>query len=240
MAHMISRRLLATIGIAAVMLAAVVGLTACGSSGSSSTNTSTNASATSPSGAAAGGTGAGTTTTGRPGTPGGAFASRFKAMRECLQKNGITLPNHAPGQRPRGGPGGFLGGGSAGAGGGSAGGAGGPQLPSGVTRAQYEAALKKCGGAFPRGGAGAHRFQSPAFKQALTKFASCMRENGVNIPAPDTSGNGPIFDTKGIDTASSQFRAAESKCRSDLTGAFRRPGGAPPAGGASGGEASTG
>lgn len=234
MAHMISRRLLARIGIAAVILAAVVGLTACGSSSTNTntnTSTSTNASATSPSGSAAG---AGANATGRPGGPAGAFASRFKALRECLQKNGITLPKRAPGQRPRGGPGGFLGGG-AGAG---ANGAGGPPLPSGVTRAQYEAALKKCGGGTGHFLRAPKALDSPAFKQALTKFASCMHENGVNIPAPNTSGSGPVFDTKGIDTASSQFKAAEMKCRSDLAGAFRRPGGAPPAGGASGGEQS--
>ncbi len=71
------------------------------------------------------------------------------------------------------------------------------QLPKGVTRAQYEAAIKKCGGgSFAGRGA---RFNSPAYKAALTKFAACMRENGVNVPAPNTSGSGPIFDTKGLE-----------------------------------------
>ena len=156
-------------------------------------------------------------------------------MRECLQKNGITLPKRDPRpERPPGGAGGFLGGGAGGER---------PQLPKGVTRAQYEAALKKCGGgAFA--GRGGTRFKSPAFKAALTKFATCMRENGVNVPAPNTSGNGPIFNTKGIDTSSAQFKAAEAKCQSDLRGAFRRgpgaggsqsqwsaPGAAPPSSG---------
>lgn len=222
----ISRRTLATTGIAAVILAAVLGLTACGSSGSS-TSTSTNASATSPSGT---GGGTGTGTTGRPGGT-GAFASRFKAVRECLQKNGITLPKRTPGQH-QGGPGGFPGGGA-----GSGGNAGGPPLPSGMTRAQYESILKKCGGGgFSSGGftgGGTRRLQSPAFKQALTNFAACMRESGVHIPAPNTSGNGPIFDTKGIDTTSSQFRTAEAKCRSNLTAAFRHPGGTSSGGGGS-------
>ncbi len=206
-----NRRKLATSAIAVlVLLLACLVLAACGSS-SKSSSTSTSASATTP-------TGTGTTGTGAT----GAGVSRFKALRECLQKNGITLPKRTPGQRPPGGPGRFLGG------------AGGPQLPSGVTRAQYEAAIKKCGGgAFAGRGPGA-RLQSPAFKQALTKFAACMRENGVNVPAPNTSGKGPIFDTKGIDTASSQFRTAESKCRGELTSAFRRPGSAAPSGGSSG------
>ncbi len=207
------RRKLAIAATTSLVVALPLGLAACGGSGSTTT---TNASATTSSG------GTGTTGSG----PTGASAGRFKALRECLQKNGITLPQRTPGQRPPGGPagaGGFLGGGAGGAG---------PKLPSGVTRAQYEAAIKKCGGGAVAGGAAA-RLKSPAYLAALTKFAACMRENGVNVPAPNTSGNGPVFDTKGIDTSSSQFRAAESKCRSDLTSAFHRGSGAdrPPSGG---------
>src|SRR5271155_5613433 len=138
----------------AVLLLACLGLAACGSSSSSST--SSNASATSTNGA----TGA----TGRG-------AGRFAALRECLQKNGITLPKRTPGQRPPGGAGGFLGGRT-----------GAPQLPAGVKRAQYEAAIKKCGGAAFTGQGG--RISSPAFKAAAQKFAACMRENGVNLPEP--------------------------------------------------------
>jgi hypothetical protein len=147
-------------------------------------------------------------------------------VRECLKKEGITLPQRTPGQkRPSGGAGGFLGGGGAS-------GAAGPQLPKGVTRAQYEAALKKCrgGNSFGRGGAG--RFDSPTFKAALAKFATCLRQNGVNVPVPNTSGKGPVFDTKGIATSSAQFRTAEAKCQSDLSGAVRR---GPGAGGGAGG-----
>jgi hypothetical protein len=97
----------------------------------------------------------------------------------------------------------------------------GAQLPKGVTRTQYQAALKKCAGgaAFPR-----PRANSPASRQsltksaALTKFAACMRENGVKLAEPNTSGKGPIFKTTGIKTASTQFRAAERKCSAVLRG----------------------
>ena len=61
-----------------------------------------------------------------------------------------------------------------------------------------------------------------------------MRENGVNVPTPNISGNGPVFSTKGLDTSSAKFRAAEQKCSSLLR--IARPGaqGAPPAAGQSG------
>jgi hypothetical protein len=186
------------------VLLACVGLTACGGS-SNSSSTSATAAATSstatnpPAGAA---------------SPGG---GRFAALRECLAKNGITLPKRTPGQPPGGG-GGFLGGGAG----------GGPPLPAGVTRAQYEAAVKKCGGA-AFGGAGS-RIKSPAYKQAVAKFAACMRENGVKLPEPNTSGNGPIFNTKGVNTASAQFKAAQTKCRGDLPTLGRRGTGGGPAG----------
>jgi hypothetical protein len=144
-------------------------------------------------------------------------------LRECLAKDGVTLPRFKRGQRPAGG---FLGGNSG---------------PTGANRAKYEAALKKCGGSL-----GAGRFNgfagSAAAKQSLTKFATCMREHGVDLPTPNTSGNGPIFNTSRLNVAGEKFKAAESKCSSDLRGAFggRRgprggrvsPGGAPPGPGA--------
>jgi hypothetical protein len=191
-----------------VILLACLGLSACGGSSKSSSTSASVAAATTP-----GATGAK-----------GPDAGRFAAVRECLQKNGVTLPAFKPGQhgQPQArGP---------------FGGATGRQLPKGVNKAKYEAAVKKCGGGnfASRGGT---RFKSPAFKTALAKFATCMRENGVNVPAPNTSGSGPVFDTKGIDTSSAQFKAAEAKCQSDLSGAFRR---GPSAGGAGGNGAAPG
>jgi hypothetical protein len=186
----------AALGLVALLLVSL-GLAACGSSSSSSSSTTATASAS----------------TGTGGK--GPNAGRFAAVRECLQKNGVTLPAFKPGQhgQPQArGP---------------FGGAGGRQLPKGVNKAKYEAALKKCGGGnFAGRGGGGARFKSPAFQAALAKFATCMRENGVNVPAPNTSGNGPVFDTKGIDTTSAKFKAAEAKCQSDLSGAFKRGTGA--------------
>jgi len=205
--------------LAFALIASCLALAACGGS-SSSTATNTSAAATAPSG----GTG-----------PTGAGLGRFAALRACLQKQGITLPKRTPGQRPPGGAGGFFGGRAA------------EQLPNGVTPAQMQAALKKCGGGL---GAGLRRINTPALRQALAKFATCMRENGVNVPAPNTSGSGPVFSTKGLNTSSPQFKTAEAKCRADLEGSFRsggaggRSAGPPPPGAAPGqagpGEPSTG
>jgi hypothetical protein len=197
------------------LVLACLGLAACGSSSKSSSASTNAAAAKSPTGSNSG--------------PGRApNAKRFTALRECLQKNGITLPKRTPGQR-----------GAPGAGGGFRGGSG-SQLPNGVTQAQFQAALKKCGGtSFLRRG----RFGAGGAKR-YAKFAACMAKNGVKLPAPNTSGKGPIFNTKGIDTKSAAFKAADAKCVSELApnggpGAGGPPGGTPPAGGGTpgGGEA---
>ena len=205
-------------GVMAALTLACLGLTACGSSSGNSTNAAaTGASATSTTGTSTAATQTSTNGAAAQGNATGPGRQRSTAIRECLQKNGVTLPQRTPGSA---GGGGFLRGGGA---------SGGPQLPKGMTRAQFEAALKKCGGGnfgARFGGAGGRRLQSPVFKQALTKYAACLRQNGVNLPAPNTSGKGPIFSTKGVNTSSPQFKAATAKCRSTLTSAFRRPPGA--------------
>jgi hypothetical protein len=180
------RRLPTATAVLLVVLASLA-LTACGSSSTNSSSTSATASATK--------------TPSRAGKALGAPGGRFAALRECLQKNGITLPKFTPG-KPQ------------------APGAPRPFLPKGVTKAQYESAIKKCGGPAFFSGA-RNRFNTPAFKQALAKFATCMHENGVAIPNANTSGNGPIFNSKGLDTSSAKFKAAETKCQPDLSRALR-------------------
>jgi hypothetical protein len=185
-----------------ILLLACVGLAACGGS-SSKTPSSTNAASTGASSPGTSSTGPSAAGPGRHGF--GRGSARFAAMRECLQKNGITLPTRPPGSR------------------GPIPGASRLGLPKGVTPKQYEAAVKKCGGGRFFGG-GARFTNNPAFRAALAKYAACLRQNGVNVPAPNTSGKGPVFDVKGIDTNSPQFKTATTKCRSTLTSAFRRPG----------------
>jgi hypothetical protein len=200
---------------------ACLGLTACGGSSSSST-TSTTANAAKTSSAH------------------GHSGNGFATIRECLEKSGIKLPQRTPGQPRVPGVGGPL---------------GGPQLPKGMTAAQFQAALQKCSGGrgFGRagrpgepgrpGGAGApgatgsqpgkpggaggpaarRHFGSPVFRKALAAFATCMNHNGVKLPAPNTSGTGPVFSTQGLDTTSASFKAASAKCQSVLRSAFPHP-----------------
>jgi hypothetical protein len=133
--------------------------------------------------------------------PGTAPGGRFSAFRECLAKSGIKLPPRKPGSG-----GGLLGGG---------------KLPPGVSRSAYQAAVIKCAGLRPRRTLG-----GPQFKAQLTKFVACMRASGVNLPTPNTTGTGPVFNTKGLDTRSPTFLAAARKCQASLhpsTGAGSGP-----------------
>jgi len=190
------------------VLGACLALAACGSSASGSSSASKTSGATSSNGSASRG-------------------GQFTALRTCLQKQGITLPAPPSGTtRQPGAPG-------------AGGSGGGPgrllQSPEGVSQEQFQAALKKCGAGNFGGRAGG--VNSPTARAALAKYATCMRQNGINVPEPNTSGKGPVFNTKGIDTSSSKFKAAQSKCQSDLKGAFPGggPGGGAPPSGASNG-----
>lgn len=166
-------------------------------------------------------------TTVASGTSKGPAIARFAALRECMKKDGIALPT--PTTRKPGGAGPPSGGGFPPSGAP----AGSRRLPKGVTQAQFQAAIRKCGGnAFSGRGGSEGRFgrvSSPAFRKALAKFASCLHQNGIAVPAPNTSGNGPIFNTRGLNINSPKFKAAQKKCSSLLR---VRPGaaggGAPP------------
>ena len=180
-----SRRIRSARALPALVVCLALG--ACGSSATSSTSTKT----------------ASTSASASPNSAQGPGSSRFTALRSCLAKQGITLPARS-GKRAGTGPGGPAG---------RPGGAGRFKLPEGVSRTQFQEALKKCGGGnFGSGG----RFKSATSRAALTKYVACMREDGVNLPAPNTSGSGPVFNTKTINTTTSAFKTAAAKCQNDL------------------------
>lgn len=129
---------------------------------------------------------------------------QFAALRACLQKNGIPLPKDITAQSSS--VAAIL-----------------ASLPKGVTRARLEAAVKTCGGlggsvgSLSIGAGTESVLRSPAYQQALPKFTSCMRANGVNL--------GPNMSTKGLNTRSAKFKAALTKCEAILRSALARAGG---------------
>lgn len=146
--------------------------------------------------------------------PGG---ERLGQYRACLQGHGVTFPNRPPGTRPPG----------AGGGGGLFGGSGGRGLRN---NPKFAAAAKACG--LPAGGFGPRRrFQAPQVKAALNTWVACVRKHGYNLPAPNTSGNGPVFDPTKVNQRDPKFIAAARACQADLQ-ALRGPAGAGPPGAA--------
>ena len=87
--------------------------------------------------------------------------------------------------------------------------ASGSKLPSGVSRARYQAALKAC---VPAIKVPSLQSKQPSHKGSAAKFVQCMRQNGIDMPAPNTSGQGPVLSTAGVDTGSEQFKAAMKAC----------------------------
>jgi hypothetical protein len=127
-------------------------------------------------------------------------ASNFRA---CLEAHGVKLPAGGAGVL-----GGLIGPGA--------------KLPPGVTRQQAQSALRTCGaGALPRGrftpgASGKLNLTSPGAKLAFERFATCLHEKGVNVGAPNLSGKGAIFGTKGLNLKDPKFRAAARECAATL------------------------
>jgi len=67
-----------------------------------------------------------------------------------------------------------------------------------------------------KGADGGRGFNHTGATRRYTTFAACMRKHGVSLPAADTSGKGPIFDTKGLHPRSATFKAADRKCAREL------------------------
>jgi hypothetical protein len=193
------RRAAAGVALLALALASL-GLSACGQSSPSSSASAAAGKSTQSGGSA---TKQGTASGAAPSVPG---AVPYKALRECLSRNGVSLPRRRRGQRAPGG-GIFRGNGS--------------RLPNGVSRAKFEAALKKCGAGARVARRG--RLLTPAYRRAVASFAACMREHGVYLPAPNTSGRGPIFSTPPAARTGPAFHSALRACRGLLAPAA--PGG---------------
>jgi hypothetical protein len=87
---------------------------------------------------------------------------------------------------------------------------------SGSTAAEYQAAIGKCLGKLhlhvkPPKLPGATT-KSQQTKLKLVALGECLRHEGVKIPPPNTSGSGPVLDLKGVDTSSTAYKTALTKC----------------------------
>jgi hypothetical protein len=175
-------------------------IAACGSASSSSGTTTSSTTAS----AAAGGAG------------GGANATRRAALTACLKQHGVTLPARPPGAGGgppgSGAPGGGTGTGTTGTGTtprrrGFFGGGGLANNP------KLRAAFQACGAKFGFGG-GARGFRGRLSRTAITKYVTCVRQHGYNLPTPNLSGKGPAFPSN--IQSNSKFQTASRACQSLL------------------------
>ena len=131
------------------------------------------------------------------------FAARRATIAACLKKQGITLPQRPPGAgRP---PAGNVGAG------GALGGLFEVGPRPGARGPQFQAAMRKCG-LRARGGRG-RLFLTAAGKSALKAFVACVRGSGYPLPAPNTSGTGPVFDPKKVNRTNPKLIVAAAKCQ---------------------------
>ncbi len=127
-------------------------------------------------------------------------------QRSCVEGKGVTIPRPGSGgQPPSGGP--------------PAGGANGQDFQT------LQQAFKDCGVSIPNGPQGGGNFDPSAMRKQISQYAACVRQNGYDLPSPNTSGNGPVFDSSKVNQNDPKFKAASAKCQNLLPSA---PQGAPP------------
>ncbi|HEY5052639.1 MAG TPA: hypothetical protein VII45_04440 [Solirubrobacterales bacterium] len=144
------------------------------------------------------------------GAPGG-FAGISEETRSCLKEKGVELPEPGQGGPPAGGP--------------PEGGppAGGPPQGFGKSGAKMKKAFEECGVELPQGKPEGAALNSGSFRKSIKEYVACMGENGVELPEPNLSGEGPVFKESEVDREDPKFKAANEKCQSRLGG----PGGPP-------------
>jgi hypothetical protein len=195
-------------------------IAACGSASSSSGSASATSSTSTTASAAGGGR--------------APNSAQRTALAACLKQHGVTLPARPAGAPP---PGGGTGTGTTGTGttgagttgtgttprrGGFFGGGGGF-----ANNPKLRAALQACGAKFGFRGGG-QGFRGRLSHTAITKYVSCVRQHGYNLPNPNFSGKGGIFPANIRNNK--KFQAASRSCQNLL---------APPRPSGSGGGTST-
>ena len=80
-----------------------------------------------------------------------------------------------------------------------------------ATNPKLRAAFQACGAQFGFGGG---RFRGRLSRTAITKYVTCVRQHGYDLPNPNFSGKGPVFPAN-IRT-NAKFQAASRACQSLL------------------------
>jgi hypothetical protein len=88
----------------------------------------------------------------------------------------------------------------------------------GVSSSRYQAATHACAHLLPNGGHGPDQAELQQVRALGLRFAQCMRNHGVALPDPDSSGRIPDPASVGIDQGSPSFEAANQAC-----GKYRPP-----------------
>lgn len=191
-----------------VVLAVGCLMAGCGSASSSSSSGNSGASSSSTTASASSGA--------------GGSANRTKLVA-CLKQHGVTLPSRPAGAPPGGGAGG-AGGGSGGSGTGTGTGTTGSGRPPGggffgggrgrgfANNPKMLAAFKACGANFGFRGRGG--FAGRISHTTITKYVTCVRQHGYNLPNPNFSGKGSIFPSN--IQKDPKFVSASKACQSIL------------------------
>lgn len=188
-------------GVALALVLGALVLAGCGGSSEGSSETSTT-----------------TVSTGGGENSNGIF-SITEEERACLKEKGVDLPEFKGGEGgPPGGangepPEGFEP---------LEGGGGGPPSggAAGAVSEEQKQTFEECGVEMPEfkgpGGAGGPNVNSAAFKKQVKEYVACVRAHGYELPEPDFSGEGPIFERS--ESESSAFKKASAKCSNLLGG----------------------
>jgi hypothetical protein len=91
-----------------------------------------------------------------------------------------------------------------------------PSPPEGGDPSEFRDALEKCGvdpseqPGRPGGRGG------PPMGESLDDFVACVRKKGYDLPDPNTSGDGPVFDPSEVDQGDPNFKKASQACQDEL------------------------